>query len=94
MDLSTEDPHTLSFGKYGKLSACLTFETSLAFPIIKRDARFATWICKDGLFFDKSELPSPRINYIGFFDNKLPHGTQIPFFTSLIRKLVHISKLF
>ena len=94
MDLSTEDPRTLSFGKYGKLSAHLTFETLLAFPIIKRDARFATWIRQEGLFFDKSELPSPRIKYIGFFDQKLPHGTRIPFFTSIIRKLEHISKPF
>jgi hypothetical protein len=94
MDFSTEDPHTLSFGKNVKLSARLTFETSLAFPIIKQDARFATWIRQEGLFFDKSELPSPRIKYIGFFDQKLPHGTRIPFFTSIIRKLEHISKPF
>jgi hypothetical protein len=94
MDLYIEDPHTISSDKYGKLSARLTFETSLAFPIIKRDARFATWILQEGLFFDRSKLPSPRIKYIAFFDKKLPHGTRIPFFTSLICKLVHIGKPF
>ena len=89
-----EDPRTSSSGDYGKLSARLTFSTSIPFPKIKRDAQFATWIRKVGLYFDKSELPTTRTKYIGFFDKKLPHGTRIPFFTHLVNKLVNISKPF
>ena len=66
----------------------------MPFPRIKRDTKFAAYIRRIGLFFDKSELASTRIKYIGFFDKKLPHGTRIPFFTSLIHKMVKITKPF
>jgi hypothetical protein len=94
MSKYVEDPCASSSGVHGKLSARLTFQTTMTFPAIKRDAKVSAWIQQYGLFFDKSELRTTRTTYIGFFDKKLPHGTRIPIFTSLLNKLVHISKPF
>jgi hypothetical protein len=92
MSKYVEDPRTSSTGHHGKLSARLTFKTTMTFPAIKRNAKFSSWIRQVGLFFDKSELVATRTKYIGFFDKKLPHGTRIPFFTSLLSTLVDISR--
>lgn len=89
-----EDPRTSSTGEHGKLTFRLTFNTSIPFANIKKNHRFAAWIRRVGLFFDLSELNATRVKYLGFFDKNLPHSTRIPFFTSLLRKTVKISKPF
>lgn len=90
MDKYIEDPRTSSSGKFGKLSLRLTFETRIAFPIIKRDSTFAVFIRKDGLFFEKVNWRQHASSILGSLTRNYPTAHE---FRSLQACYTNLSQL-